>query len=210
MLKTITAIFLIFAFIAPSYGIQGYIQDGKQDKNSNTQSVRYGTKEGELFVTASMTGASVGFKYRKPIINDVTLLVFEVQVSSARGEKEAVYIDPYYGYPIKTGREYITFFMPFHIGIQRRMFKDDIEANFRPFVLAELGPVFGVSFPTKHNFSTNLKKGRGMPTIGGYLGLGVEFGSEEDSSSYAFGAGYRILSFFEISFGQFLRCFKKY
>ena len=197
MLKTFTTIILLFAFIAPSYGKQDYLQEGKKAKDSNTQSVRYGTKEGELFVTASMTGASVGFKYRKPIINEVTLLVFDIQISSARGEKEAVYIDPYYGYPIKTGREYVTFFMPFHIGIQRRVFKDDIEANFRPFVIAELGPVFGVSFPTKYNFGTNLKKGRGMPTLGAYVGLGVEFGSEEDSSSYAFGAGYRILSFFE-------------
>jgi len=197
MFKRFIFFIVLYAFLSPSYGAS-YCQ-GKGGKLSKTEreNVKYGKKEGELFVMASMTGASVGFKFRKPIINDVTLLILDIQFCSARGEKEAVYIDPYYGYPVKTGREFVTFFIPFQVGIQRRMFKDDIEANFRPFVIMELGPVFGVSFPTKYNFGTNLKKGRGMPTIGGFVGLGVEFGSEKEGSSYAFGAGYRLLSFFD-------------
>jgi len=193
MFKNILTILLVFLFLSPVFGYQS----SYEKNNVNAQGVKAGKKEGEFFVAASMTGASLGFKFRKPFRDDVTLLIFDIQVSSARGEKEAIYIDPYYGYPIKTGRNFITFFIPFYVGIQRRMFKESIEGNFRPYVIAEAGPVFGASFPTKYNFSKNLEKGRGQPTFGGFVGMGIEFGAEEASSSYAFGAGYRILSFFD-------------
>jgi len=197
MFKFLLSFLLISFFISPGYGYQSSFKNRQESEGSGEKDVVYKGKEGEFFISATMTGAGIGFKLRKSIINDVTLLTLDFQIGGARGEKEAVYYYPYYGY-VKTGRNFFTFFIPFYIGLQRRLFKEDIESNFRPFIIGEIGPVFGVSFPTTHSFGTNLKKGRGQPTVGGFFGIGIEFGPEEEgNSAYSFSAGYRILAFLD-------------
>ncbi len=155
-------------------------------------------KDWELYVTFSTTGGGAGTKVkwgnRESIQN-----FFSFEISGVRGEDEyTTYVyDPYYGglRPYKVNQRRYMMLVPMMFGMQKRLLKESIEDNFRPFLLFEAGPTMGIKFPVGHGFSNNLKKGKIGLTVGGFLGLGIEMG-EVKNNAYIFSMGYRFAHFF--------------
>lgn len=155
-------------------------------------------KDWEFYVTFSTIGGGAGSKVkwgdRESIQN-----FFSFEVSGVRGEDEYttyVYDPSYYGYrPIKVNQRRYMLLVPLMFGMQKRLLKDSIENNFRPFLDFEAGPVVGIKFPVGYGFSNNVEKGRMGLTLGGFLGLGVEIG-EVKNNAYVFSIGYRFAHFF--------------
>ena len=134
----------------------------------------------DFFLNLSSVGTGVGAKMHFTTDNPDLRYSFGFQIGGVRGENEYSYIDPYtYNY-YRGNRQFFTMMVPFTFGFKRRVWRDDIESDFRPFFLAEAGPVFGISFPTGDGFSHGLKSGRGQITGGGFIGFGIDFGKETE------------------------------
>ena len=86
--------------------------------------------------------------------------------------------------------------VPLTVGIKRRLWRDAIESDFRPFVIAEAGPVFGIAFPTGHGFARNIKKGQGQITAGIFAGFGIDFG-DANQKTYGITIGGHFIPFFK-------------
>ena len=71
--------------------------------------------------------------------------------------------------------------MPLFVGIQQRLFSDDIIDNFRPYVNIAAGPAMIYVFPYDLEYFSALGKGQPKYTFGGYIGAGAYFGSERSS-----------------------------
>ena len=155
-------------------------------------------KDWELYVTFSTSGGGLGGKVKWGDRENVQRL-FSFEVGGVRGEDEytVMYYDPIYGwYPRKINQERYMVLVPLLFGIQKRMLKDKIEDNFRPFLDFEFGPVIGVRFPVGHGFFGNIRRGKTGVTLGGFLGAGVEVGDIR-KNAYIFSFGYRISYFFK-------------
>ena len=71
--------------------------------------------------------------------------------------------------------------MPFFVGVQQRLFRDDILDNFRPYVTGAVGPTMIYVFPYNQEYFSALGYGSPKYTVGGYLGVGAFFGSERSN-----------------------------
>ena len=86
--------------------------------------------------------------------------------------------------------------IPMFFGFQKRIFRESIEENFRPFLDFEFGPVLGLRFPVGHGFTGNIRRGRTALTLGGFIGAGVEAG-DRTKNVFSFTLGYRVAHFFK-------------
>ena len=146
----------------------------------------------ELYLALSTTGGGGGAKYRRGNPEDA-VKTFSFEISGVRGDKEFTYVDQF-GYPQKLNQKRYMILIPMTVGYQKRLFKDTIEDNFRPFYHLELGPVLGLRFPVGHGFNGNIKRGKTGLTFGGFVGVGVEI-MQAKRNSFILAAGYRIATF---------------
>ncbi len=100
-------------------------------------------------------------------------------IAESKDEREMEVYNPDTGAlftPNKVNR-FIVF--PLLFGAEYRLFKDEIVDNFRPYVSAMAGPTLIFSTPYEIEFFESLKYGRSHYTVGGYVGFGAFFGSEQ-------------------------------
>jgi hypothetical protein len=135
----------------------------------------------------SNNGFGLGSFYRREY-TDVLSGFVSFSISEAKDDNEKEYIDPYFGVSFVPGKVNRFLVMPLMVGVQRRMFKDDIVDNFRPYVSAAAGPTMIYVFPYTDDFFSALGKGRPKYTVGGYIGAGAFLGS---GSSSLFGLNIR-------------------
>ncbi len=102
--------------------------------------------------------------------------------SEAKDNNEVEYVD-YYGQTIVPGKINRFILVPLHVGVQYRIFAEDILDNFRPYINAAIGPTLVFSSPYAREFFNSLGYGQAHYTIGGYVGLGAFFGSAHESLS---------------------------
>ncbi len=88
-------------------------------------------------------------------------------------EEETIYGQTYV--PGKINR---FLMIPLHVGVQYRLFAEDIVDNFRPYVNAAVGPTMVCTTPYDMEFFSSIKYGQAYYTAGGYVGFGAYFGSE--------------------------------
>jgi len=148
----------------------------------------------EIFLSVSTTGGGIGGKLKWGD-RENTLHTLTLEVGGVKDEKEYLAYNYYWGYYETMNRKRYVFLVPMFYGIQKRLFKDKIEDNFRPFYIVEAGPLYGVRFPVGNGFFSNIKRGRSGITLGGFVGGGIEMG-DASSSIFSFSVGYRIAYFF--------------
>ena len=102
--------------------------------------------------------------------------------SEAKDDNEVEYVD-YYGETIVPGKINRFILVPLHVGVQYRLFAEDILDNFRPYVNAAVGPTLVFSSPYDREFFNSLGYGQAHYTVGGYVGIGAFFGSAHESLS---------------------------
>ncbi|HUL42946.1 MAG TPA: hypothetical protein VLY03_01175, partial [Bacteroidota bacterium] len=71
--------------------------------------------------------------------------------------------------------------LPLFVGIEHRLFADQIVDNFRPYVTAAAGPAMIYVFPYNEEYFSALGHGQAKYTAGGFIGAGAYFGSERST-----------------------------
>ncbi|HEY4613443.1 MAG TPA: hypothetical protein VII11_10700 [Bacteroidota bacterium] len=122
-------------------------------------------------------------------------------ISDVKDEGEVEYYDYYTNQTFVPGKKNRLIMFPLTLGVQYRLFKDDIVDNFRPFLSAGLGPTMmfvapyskseTVSVPGGGTFTTteqieffnSLKYGKAHFTVGGFIGGGAYFGLDKGTLS---------------------------
>ena len=129
-----------------------------------------------LDLLVSNGGFGLGTFYRQEFSNDLSGFI-DFSISEAKDDEE-VQVYNFYGQSYTLGKVNRFLVLPLYFGVQQRLFKDDILDNFRPYVNAAAGPTMLYVFPEREEYFTAIGKGKPRYTFGGYLGVGVYFGSE--------------------------------
>ncbi|MCK9425404.1 MAG: hypothetical protein M0Q21_05105 [Ignavibacteriaceae bacterium] len=122
-------------------------------------------------------GFGLGGFYRSNLNNTLTLFT-DMSISEAKDENEFEYVD-YYGRSYTVGKKNRIFLIPFFVGIQNRLFANDLGDNFRPYLNFAVGPTMVVTTPYEREFFNSLKYAQADYTVGGYIGFGANFGIDQ-------------------------------
>jgi hypothetical protein len=127
----------------------------------------------------STNGFGMGTFFRHEYSDDFSGFI-DFSVSEAKDDDEREYVD-YYGQTYIPGKINRFLVLPLFVGVEKRLFKDDIMDNFRPYVSAAAGPAMIYVFPYNEEYFTALGGGHPQYTLGGYIGGGAYFGSERSN-----------------------------
>jgi outer membrane protein W len=143
----------------------------------------------------SNNGLGLGLFYRHDLTEDVTGTI-NFLISDVKDDAEVENFD-IYGQPLIYGKKNRLLMMPLTLGVQYRLFREEIADNFRPYVSAGAGPTMIFVAPYARltttsdgfisqepvEFFSSLKYGQMHFTYGGYLGAGAYFGIERSTIS---------------------------
>jgi hypothetical protein len=119
-------------------------------------------------------------------------------ISDVKDEGEVELFNYYTGQSYVPNKINRLIYVPLVVGVQYRLFKDDIVDNFRPYLTAGAGPTLifvapysslqtdpttGQQYYAPIEFFSSLKYGQLRYTVGGYLGAGAYFGMDKGSLS---------------------------
>lgn len=123
-------------------------------------------------------------------------LLSEVSIAAGKDAREVAFFDRFGRRDVLNKANYLLM-MPVHVGIEKRLFADSIEDDFRPFVMAIAGPTLGWEYPYFDDANENglldqgegtydalssLPKGRLRPGLGGTIAIGAHFGRDRGLS----------------------------
>ncbi len=147
------------------------------DKNLITpQQTAFLADAGGVDILLANNGFGLGGFYRHQYSEDLfgTLTIGFSEVN----DPNEVQVETIYGQTYVPGKINRFLMIPIHVGVQYRLFADDIVDNFRPYVNAAVGPTMVCTTPYDLEFFTSIKYGQAYYTAGGYVGLGAFFGSD--------------------------------
>lgn len=171
---------IIFTALVLMMAINGVFS---QDKPASSVGKEQRNRQLDLFLNFSDRGTGAGVKLFYDLENKDSKLGFGFMIAGMRGKSEYVYYDytnPYYIYPQKVGSKFFTVIIPFTVSLKKPVLREDITSDFRPFIIGEAGPVYGIAFPKGNGFFKNIRLGKGQLTLGAFAGFGIEFGNEQD------------------------------
>ena len=153
-----------------------------QDKPAGSVEKKQRNRQYDLFLNFSDRGTGIGLKLFYDLENKDSKLGFGVMITGVRSKSEYIYYDiynPFYPYR-KVGSNFFTMIIPFTVSLKKPVLREEISSDFRPFIIGEAGPVYGIAFPKGYGLSKNLSLGKGQVTLGIFTGFGIEFGNEQD------------------------------
>ncbi len=148
----------------------------------------------------SNNGFGLGGFWRHEYSDELSGFI-NLAVSDVKDEGEVEYFNQFTGQTFIPGKKNRLMMFPMTLGVQYRLFKDDIVDNFRPYVSAGLGPtlIFVAPYSNTHvttfsdgssltqtdqvEFFSSLKYGQARYTVGGYIGGGAYFGLDRGTLS---------------------------
>jgi hypothetical protein len=139
-------------------------------------------------------GIGLGTFYRRQLSQNFTLFG-DFSISESKDEKEFEYID-YFGNTFTVGKKNRVFLLPLNFGMQHRLFSDVIYDNLRPYINMGVGPTLAVTTPYEEEFFNAFGKAQTKFALGGYVGLGANFGLDK-SSLIGINLRYYIVHFFD-------------
>lgn len=145
-----------------------------------------------LDILISTGGVGLGAFYRHEFTKDVSGFVM-FSVSESKDDREMDYVDPY-GNIFTPGKINRFLIIPLMVGVQHRLFSNQILDNFRPYVSAAVGPTMIYTAPYNEEFFTALGRGSPRYTAGGYIGAGSYFGTDK-STLFGLSIRYYIVPF---------------
>jgi hypothetical protein len=122
-------------------------------------------------------GFGLGGGYKKEISNVLTYFV-DFSISEVKDDREFEYID-YWGRIIVVGKKNRIFQIPLNIGLQYRLFRESLTDNLRPYISLGVGPNFVITTPYSEEFFNSFGSAQGRVALGGYVGLGANFGIDQ-------------------------------
>ena len=129
-------------------------------------------------------GFGLGFFYHF-LLTDVTTLFLTTSFSETKDPDQVEQIG-FFGETLASNKLNHIFRIPLFVGLQYRLFKDDIVENFRPFVNGGAGPVMMLVSPAvingeREDFFGSIGYAQAKYTFGGFLGAGAQFGFDRSS-----------------------------
>lgn len=128
----------------------------------------------------STGGFGLGGFYRQQFSEDVSGFA-TISVSESKDDREIEYYDYYTGTTYAPGKINRFLVIPLMVGIEQRLFSNQILDNFRPYVNAAAGPTLIYATPYSEEFFSALGRGHPYYTAGGYIGLGSFFGTDRST-----------------------------
>lgn len=86
-----------------------------------------------------------------------------------RDSKQIEYSDPYYGGYYQMNKVNNVYIFDVQLAIKRRLFAEDLDDSFRPFISGGFGPVFGMNFPEDEQLKDEYEW-----SFGGFIGGGAD------------------------------------
>lgn len=105
---------------------------------------------------------------------------FDISFSEAKDEREIEYYD-YWGNPFVVGKKNRVFQIPMLFGLQYRLFETSIAENLRPYINFGAGPSLIVTTPYIEEFFSSFGNASSQWAVGGYAGLGANFGIDKSN-----------------------------
>ncbi len=144
-------------------------------------------------ILLSNDGFGLGGFYRREFSPDVSGFL-ELAVSESKDSRETEQYDPFTQITYVPGKLNRFLVMPLMVGIQYRLFREDIVETFRPFLNAAVGPTMIYSAPfaeitqtptgptyTQVEFFNSLGHGQAHYTASAFIGAGANFGSDKNN-----------------------------
>lgn len=130
-----------------------------------------------LDILFSNNGFGMGFFYRKEYSRTIQGFA-TLAISEAKDDNEVEQYDYNTGQTYVPGKINRFLVFPMTIGVQYRLFSDDIMDNFRPYVMGGVGPAVVLSSPYSKEFFSSLGSSQAHWTFNGFIGAGAYFGNE--------------------------------
>ena len=138
-----------------------------------------------LNVLISTNGFGLGTFYRHEYTDDIAGFV-DLSISEAKDDNEVEFFNPYTGQSFVPGKVNRFLLFPFMVGIQKRLFKDDILENFRPYLEGAAGPTMIYVFPYNEEYFSALGHGHPQYAMAAYAGFGAYFGERSNLMGLSF------------------------
>ncbi|MBU0476013.1 MAG: hypothetical protein KKF62_17845 [Bacteroidetes bacterium] len=119
-------------------------------------------------------GFGLGTFYRKNYSTKIDGFI-NFSISESKNEREFEYFD-YYGRSIVIGKKNRVFLLPINVGVNYRLFENELTDNLRPYISIGVGPTIIISTPYKEEFFSSFKHANSFFAAGGYIGFGADFG----------------------------------
>lgn len=176
----------------------------ESDTTSSEPDNPYGTGAG-MSILLTNSGFGLG-GYMQWAFSPSTSVFTELNVTAGKDRREQKFFD-FFGNSIVPNKMNYFLMAPLRVGIHRRMFRNSIRENFRPFVQATIGPSVGWEWPyfrdsngngvwdrnseQKYGSLESVFKGESKYGFGGSVGVGVYWGVSQSVSqgvriSYSF------------------------
>lgn len=125
------------------------------------------------------SGFGLGTFFRRQL-SDTWTAFADLSFAEARDEREIEYID-FFGQTFIIGKKNRVFQVPLTLGLHYRLFKGDIADNLRPYISAGAGPTLVITTPYEEEFFSAFGNAQSKFAIGGYIGIGANFGLDKSS-----------------------------
>ena len=165
----------------------------QQDQPNTTKGPNnpYGNGIG-LNIALTNSGFGIGAYYQRALTNTSSLIA-EFSLGSLKDEQEQRFFG-YFGESIIPNKQNYLLALPILVGVQKRLFQESIQDNFRPYVQVSLGPTLGWISPYYEDLNNNnvrdsqpqfersydilraFPKGSAKLALGGTIAIGANFG----------------------------------
>lgn len=139
-------------------------------------------------------GFGLGTFYRHDLTNTLTGFV-DFSMSEAKDEQEMEYYDYFTQQYVTVNKKNRIFLLPLNFGLQQRLFEHSITENLRPYVNFGVGPSLVLTTPYEKEFFNSFGSAQARYTVGGYVGLGANFGLDK-SNLLGINLRYYVIRFF--------------
>ncbi len=126
------------------------------------------TTEAGLVFTMAESGSGAGAFFALPF-GSLFHAGIAIDAFFIRDSKQIEYADPYYGGVYQMNKINNVYIFDLQFTVKRRLFAEDLDDSFRPFLTGGFGPVFGMNFPEDDRLADQYEW-----SIGGFVGGGAD------------------------------------
>ncbi|MDT0631760.1 hypothetical protein RQM47_05430 [Rubrivirga sp. S365] len=141
-----------------------------QGARRDTAAARY-TSSAAVALELSEYGLGGGGAVRLGLSRDLSA-VAELSVGAGRDEREQRFFVGFFGDTVTPFKRNYVALVPLHLGLERRLFREQIEDNFRPYVSLAAGPTLAYQWPYFDDVDGDGVRDEGEPVLGATGGLG--------------------------------------